>query len=102
MRGISGNIKKSNTEKPSHVFHVLEVVYRKLYGTSSYDTIEPMISAVVLTHNEEKTVARTLESLTWCKDIVIIDDFSTDDTASVLRKFPVRVFQRHLADDFAF
>ncbi len=60
-----------------------------------------MISAIVLSHNDENTIPRTLASLTWCGEIVVIDDFSTDKTIEIAEKFNAKVYQHHLNDDFA-
>jgi len=60
-----------------------------------------MISAVVLSHNDEKTIIACLESLSWCDEIIIVDDFSVDKTIDIAKKLGARVCQRHLANDFA-
>ncbi len=60
-----------------------------------------MISAVVLTHDDEDCLPRTLESLTWCDEIVIVDDFSSDQTVAVSRKYTTKIYRQHLAGDFA-
>ena len=53
------------------------------------------ITPVLLTHNEEQNIARTLSHLTWAKDIVVVDSGSTDGTLAVLEGCPnVRVFKR--------
>jgi glycosyltransferase involved in cell wall biosynthesis len=53
------------------------------------------ITPVLLTFNEAANIGRTLSWLTWAKDIVIVDSGSTDETASILARFPqVRVFHR--------
>jgi len=53
------------------------------------------ITPVLLTYNEEPNIARTLSHLEWAKDIVVVDSGSTDETLSILKKFPnVRVFTR--------
>lgn len=53
------------------------------------------ITPVVLTHNESPNISRTLSKLTWAKDIVVVDSFSSDDTLDLARAFPqVRTFQR--------
>lgn len=63
--------------------------------------IAASLTAVVLTHNEEANIARTLEKLAWVGRVVVIDSFSTDGTLEILKKFPnVRVEQRRF-DDFA-
>ena len=60
-----------------------------------------MISSVVLTHNAEATIAKTLGSLTWCEEILIIDDGSTDNTLSITRKLTSKIFKHPLDNDFA-
>jgi glycosyltransferase involved in cell wall biosynthesis len=54
-----------------------------------------MITPVVLTFNEERNIGRTLDAITWAKDIVIVDSFSTDQTKEIALRYPqVRFFQR--------
>lgn len=60
-----------------------------------------MISAVVLTHNDETHLGTTLASLAWCDEIIVVDDFSTDKTEAVAKKFATVVFKRSLKDDFS-
>lgn len=60
-----------------------------------------MISAVVLTKNEEKNIAECLISLKWCEEILVIDDNSIDKTAAIARQEGARVIKKALADDFA-
>jgi glycosyltransferase involved in cell wall biosynthesis len=53
------------------------------------------ITPLILTYNEAPNIARTLESLRWASDIVVVDSFSNDDTAKIAASFPnVRVIQR--------
>ena len=53
------------------------------------------ITPVILTFNESPNICRTLDRLRWAGDIVIVDSFSTDDTAYLVKKYPqVRFFQR--------
>jgi glycosyltransferase involved in cell wall biosynthesis len=50
-----------------------------------------------LTYNEEQNIDRTLSRLIWAKDIVVVDNGSSDGTVFALAKFSnVRVFNRHL------
>jgi glycosyltransferase involved in cell wall biosynthesis len=53
------------------------------------------ITPLILTYNEEPNIGRTLERLTWAKQIIVIDSFSDDSTLDILHKYPqVEVFQR--------
>ena len=64
-----------------------------------------MISAVILTKNEEKNVVPCIESFRWCDEIIVIDDYSTDKTIekiqSASRRTKLKIFKRHLNGDFA-
>ena len=59
------------------------------------------ITPLILTYNEAPNIHRTLEKLTWAKQILIIDSYSTDETLSILQSIPqVQLFQRKF-DTFA-
>jgi len=60
-----------------------------------------MLSAVVLSKNEEKNIKLCLESLAFCDEIILVDDFSEDKTVEVARSLGALVFQRKLAGDFS-
>src|SRR5258708_25020501 len=50
------------------------------------------ISAVIITYNEGGNIRRTLSKLAWCDEIVIVDSYSTDNTADICREFGARIF----------
>lgn len=53
------------------------------------------ITPLILTYNEAPNIARTLASVSWANDIVLVDSFSSDDTVRIAKSFPqVRIFQR--------
>ena len=53
------------------------------------------ITPLILTYNEAPNIARSLGSLRWANEIVVVDSFSTDDTAQIAAAYKnVRVVQR--------
>ena len=58
-------------------------------------------SVVILTLNEEKNIERCLKSISFCKDIIIIDDFSNDKTCEIAKLYGARVYKRSLNNDFS-
>ena len=60
-----------------------------------------MISAVVLTKNEEKNIEKCLRTLKWCDEVVVIDDSSDDTTVQTAERLGAKVFKRALENDFA-
>jgi glycosyltransferase involved in cell wall biosynthesis len=59
------------------------------------------ITAVVLTKNEDKNIKRCLQSLDFCDEVIVIDDFSTDKTVELIKNPKVKVLKRKLNNDFA-
>ena len=68
-----------------------------------------MISAVVLTKNEEENIESCLKSLDWCDEIIIVDDYSKDNTLVRIKGLgfrvkgkegKIKIFKRHLNGDF--
>lgn len=60
-----------------------------------------MITAVVLTKNEEKNIKNCLESIKWVDKIIVLDDNSTDNTLEIVKKYNAIVYKRDLKKDFA-
>ncbi|UKO99579.1 glycosyltransferase family 2 protein [Nostoc sp. UHCC 0870] len=53
------------------------------------------ITPLILTYNEEPNIGRTLQCLTWAKQIIVIDSYSTDTTLEILNSYSqVQLFQR--------
>ncbi|MCS7064344.1 MAG: glycosyltransferase family 2 protein [Methylacidiphilales bacterium] len=46
-----------------------------------------LITPLVLTFNEAPNIARTLQALTWAREVVIVDSGSTDETLKIARSF---------------
>lgn len=61
-------------------------------------------SAAVLTKNEEKNIAKCLESLDFCDEILIVDDYSYDQTLKIIEGLNdkrIKAYQRKLNNDFS-
>lgn len=59
------------------------------------------ITPLILTFNEASNILDTVSRLSWARQIVVVDSFSTDETIEILSQFPnVRVVQREF-DQFA-
>ena len=53
------------------------------------------ITAVLCVYNEERQIARCLDALAWCDEVLVVDKFSTDRTEEIARAYPnVRFEQR--------
>lgn len=62
------------------------------------------LTAIVLTKNEEKNIYDCLESVLWCDEIIIVDDFSEDRTLEVAKSIneeKIKIFQHKLEGDFS-
>jgi len=51
------------------------------------------LSATIVTLNEERKIARTMESLRCCDEIVVLDSGSTDRTCAIARSLKARVIE---------
>jgi glycosyltransferase involved in cell wall biosynthesis len=59
------------------------------------------LSALVITFNEEANIYRTLDSIRWIDDVLVLDSGSTDRTVDIVNKFPnTRIIYRKF-DSFA-
>lgn len=53
-----------------------------------------MITAIVLTKNEEDKIGTCLESIKWIDEIIVVDSNSSDKTTDIAKKFGAKVYQR--------
>ncbi len=54
----------------------------------------PLLSIAIITLNEEENLPRTLQSVRWAEEIVVVDSGSTDRTVEIARSFGALVFER--------
>ncbi len=59
------------------------------------------ISAVIITKNEEQNIRNCINSLKFCDEIIVIDDYSKDKTPIIARTLGAKVFFRKLGNDFS-
>jgi len=52
------------------------------------------VSATIITLNEEKDIARAIESVMWADEIVVVDAGSTDKTVEIARNYTQNVVHR--------
>lgn len=56
------------------------------------------LTVVVLTFNEEVNLERCLQSVAgWCRDIIVVDSYSTDRTLEIARRYTEKIFQHAYA-----
>ncbi len=63
-----------------------------------------MISAVVIARNEENNIIDCLESLNWCDEIIVVDDFSEDRTFEIINNLnnkKITVFRHALNRNYS-
>jgi len=59
------------------------------------------VTVAVITKNEEKIIARCLESARWADEIIVVDAFSKDRTVDIAKSFGAKVVQRNFTGAFA-
>lgn len=60
-----------------------------------------MITAIILSKNEEKNLEKCLESIKWCDEIIIVDDMSSDKTLEIAKKYKTTIYQHKLNNNFS-
>ncbi len=63
-------------------------------------TPRPALAAVVIARNEAANIERCLRSLTWCAEVLVVDDHSTDGTPELAAACGARVVT-HRFESFA-
>lgn len=57
-----------------------------------------MLSAVVITKDEEDRIEACLESIKWVDEIIVVDSGSGDETLNIAKKYTDKIFKTDLAD----
>lgn len=52
------------------------------------------ISCVIITLNEEDNIRRTLEAVSWCDEIIVVDSGSEDKTIDICKEFNCKIFNK--------
>ena len=64
-------------------------------GPAPFSARRERISAVLCVLNEAHQIARCLDALAWCDEVIVVDRFSKDATREIAEGYPnVRFFQR--------
>lgn len=58
------------------------------------------VSVLIVAKNEANHIRECIESCRFDKEVIVIDDHSTDNTAEIAEGLGAKVFQRHLNGDF--
>ena len=54
----------------------------------------PKVSVTIITKNEAEDIAAALASVAWADERIVVDSFSTDDTAAIASRSGARVVER--------
>ena len=57
------------------------------------------VSVVVITKNEATRIRECLESVSWAQEIIVLDDFSTDNTVAIAKEYTPHVSQRLMENE---
>ncbi len=58
----------------------------------------PLLSVAIITHNEEQNLPRTLTSVQWADEIIVVDSGSTDATLDIARSFNARGYNLRILE----
>jgi glycosyltransferase involved in cell wall biosynthesis len=59
-----------------------------------------MLTAIILTKNEQENIERCLASVKFCDSVVVVDDGSTDDTVKKAKKAGATILKHELKGDY--
>ena len=56
------------------------------------DNSQNKLSVIMIVKNEEHQIERTLKSVAWADEIVVVDAFSDDNTVSICKNIRIKFF----------
>ncbi len=59
------------------------------------------ITVAIIAKNEEKKIAKCLESVRWADEVVVVDGFSQDKTVEIANSYGAKVIQHKFTGSFA-
>lgn len=62
---------------------------------------KPTVAIVLLTKNEAQKLDQLLPTLKFADELILIDDYSSDDTEKIAKKYKATVYKRKLDNKFA-
>lgn len=58
------------------------------------------LTGVILTRNEENKIGQRINELSFCSEVILIDDYSTDQTIKIAQKLGAKIYKHKLDNNF--
>lgn len=62
---------------------------------------KPLLTALIITYNEEHNIKELIENITFADEIIVIDSFSTDKTLAIAKSFDTVKVVQHPFENYA-
>lgn len=63
--------------------------------------MKQQISAAILTKNEQDNISKAIKSVNFCTEVIIVDDYSSDNTTQITKKLKVKIYKHNLNGNYA-
>lgn len=57
------------------------------------------MSVVIIAKNEQDNIENCLKSVSWANELIVVDDYSSDDTVNIARQFTDKIFLRKMENE---